>query len=181
MHFPVMLKLTHGGSSSGLDLVEDEEGFVATWNTWALRGDSRGPLAFAEEYIDGPEYCVGVFGHWRLPGVRILPITQIEFEGRFFDKEIKFGDRYRVNCNPELSLEVEAAMREMALAVHRHLHFVGFSRVDFRLHDGRAYALEVNTHPGLGASSIIPNSLSCSDLTMEEAVASLVEWSLSPP
>ncbi|MCG8480079.1 MAG: hypothetical protein MI724_13355 [Spirochaetales bacterium] len=178
---PFMLKLTHGGSSSGLDLIEDEDSFVSTWERWGLDVEDPGVMAFAEEYIDGPEYCVGTFGHWRLPDITILPVAEIEFEGRYFDKNIKFEDRYRVNCGHELAAQHQFHMRRVAIDVHRHLRFVGFSRIDFRIRDDRIYALEVNTHPGLGPSSIIPNSLECSDLTMQEAVSLLVEWSISPP
>ena len=179
--YPVMLKLTHGGSSSGLDLIEDEDTFVSTWEQWGRHVEDASVLAFAEEYIDGPEYCVGTFGHWRLPDITILPIAHIEFEGRYFDKEIKFEDKYQVNCGHELTAQQQLHMRRVAVDVHRHLRFVGFSRIDFRIGGDHIYALEVNTHPGLSASSIIPNSLACSDLTMQEAVSLLVEWSISPP
>ena len=37
IQYPIMLKLTHGGSSSRLDLIENEGDFFRTWQNWARR------------------------------------------------------------------------------------------------------------------------------------------------
>ena len=88
-------------------------------------------MAFVEEYIDGPEYCVGIFGHWRRTDTTILPTARIEFEGKFFDKDIKFRDKYRVNCVPDLSPQIQADMQSVAVAVHRHLEIRRFQPYGF--------------------------------------------------
>lgn len=181
MDYPVMLKSAFGGSSGALELVETESSFVDVWNRWCQRPDLGGYRTFAEEYIDGLEYSLGIFGHWRQEDYVLLPVVGIEFDGPYFDKDTKFTDRYRVNCVHELTQEVQSDMRDATVAVHYAMRFSGFSRMDFRVAANRAYALEVNTHPGLAPASIIPNSLSCSMLTMEEAVSQMVEWSLAPP
>ncbi|MEO8480084.1 MAG: D-alanine--D-alanine ligase, partial [Gemmatimonadota bacterium] len=45
------------------------------------------------------------------------------------------------------------------LAAHRALKVTGYSRVDFRLTpEGRLFCLEVNTLPGMTATSLLPQS-----------------------
>lgn len=179
--YPLMLKLTHGGSSSGLELVNNEEELREVWHRWADRGGEHVGMAYAEEFVDGPEYCIGIFGHWRIPEVHVLPTARIEFDSRYFDKSVKHDNKYRVICDDTVPEELEEGMQLAALAMHRHLRFTGFSRIDFRVRGDRFYALEVNTHPGLSPSSIIINTLACSDLTIEQAVRDLVSWAIDPP
>jgi D-alanine-D-alanine ligase len=56
------------------------------------------------------------------------------------------------------ALLVEQA-QEIALRAHRALKLRGYSRVDFRLTDGdELFCLEVNTLPGMTATSLMPQS-----------------------
>lgn len=180
LSYPLMLKRTHGGSSGGLEILSDEDELRRIWGLWSRVPQQDCCRTYAEEFIDGPEYCVTVFGHWREARLSILPIVEIVFEGRYFDKSIKFTDAYRVRRAEDLDPASAAEMTDAAESVHRGFGFVGFSRLDFRVASGRPYALEVNTHPGLSPASIVTNTLPHSSLTMEEAVGRLVRWCLAP-
>ena len=49
--------------------------------------------------------------------------------------------------------------QELALRAHRALKLRGYSRVDFRLTDeSELFCLEVNTLPGMTATSLMPQS-----------------------
>ena len=50
-------------------------------------------------------------------------------------------------------------VRELALRAHRALKLRDYSRVDFRMDDtGAFWCLEVNTLPGMTATSLLPQS-----------------------
>jgi D-alanine-D-alanine ligase len=59
----------------------------------------------------------------------------------------------------DLPAAVTAECRRLGLAAHRALKLAGYSRVDFRLTgEGSLFCLEVNTLPGMTATSLLPQS-----------------------
>lgn len=159
-------------------MLANADAFPTIWDEWSRVPLSDSCRVYAEEFIDGTEYCVGVFGHFREPRLIVLPVVEIVFEGRYFDKEVKYNDRYVVRLPQDLDPSLSSQMSQTAEMVHRAFGFVGFSRLDFRVDNGEAYALEVNTHPGLSQASIITNTLPFSSLTMRQAAEDLVRWSM---
>ena len=59
----------------------------------------------------------------------------------------------------DLPPEVTTRVQQLALAAHHALKVTGYSRVDFRLTpEGGIFCLEVNTLPGMTATSLLPQS-----------------------
>src|SRR6188508_1374948 len=57
------------------------------------------------------------------------------------------------------SQDVTRECQRLAVLAHEALKLGGYSRVDFRLTpDGQAFCLEVNTLPGMTATSLLPQS-----------------------
>lgn len=60
---------------------------------------------------------------------------------------------------------ITAAAKDAALRAHRALKLDGYSRADFRLDsDGRLWCLEVNSLPGMTATSLLPQSAAASGI-----------------
>ncbi len=175
MTFPLMLKLTHGGSSAGLEFTASPDEMLQTLLQW--RG--RGPV-YAEEFVDGREFCVSVLGYPKYD-LRVFPPVEITFPGPVFDKKAKVNDEYRVHLPADVPESASAEMRTAAERIHREFGFTGLSRVDYRLQGERALALEVNTHPGMSASSIVTNSVAFAELSIRDLVNQLVQEALYPP
>ena len=175
LSFPVMIKLSHGGSSSGLEFTRTADEMAQTLASW----QGRGP-AYVEEFIDGREFCVTVFGR---PETRLVvfPTVEVGFPGPVFDKAAKFANEYSVSLPTELDPSLDEQMQHAALRTHTAMGFSAFSRVDYRIRGAEAFALEVNTHPGLSASSIVTNSLSYAGLSIVDVVDQLVREALDPP
>lgn len=107
--------------------------------------------AFIEPRGEGPELTVGI-----LKG-RALPVIQIEPEEQYFNYNAKYedeGTNYLVN--PSLPESLEENVKEYAVRAFEALECSDFARVDFILHDGTPYALEVNTIPGMTPRSLLP-------------------------
>ncbi len=81
-------------------------------------------------------------------------------KGEVFDYESKYQSGGAKEVFPaDLPPEQTAENRRLSLLVHRALKLTGYSRSDFRLDaEGRFWCLEVNTLPGMTATSLMPQS-----------------------
>jgi D-alanine-D-alanine ligase len=147
---PLVVKPSKVGSTVGLTVVrspDDLEPAVAE----AARYDDQ---VLLEAFVPGPEFTVGVLGDRALAVGEIIPSHEI------FDYECKYTPGMTREIFPaEIPNDLAARMQRLALVAHRALLLADFSRVDFRLgDDGVPYCLEVNTLPGLTATSLLPQS-----------------------
>src|SRR6185437_7718166 len=118
----------------------------------ALRRDHRQPI-LVEEYISGEELTVGIVGNERPRIIGILRVVPLRADERFvYRLEVKrdYVQQVRYECVAAKQLD---AVAEAALKVYRVLGCRDVSRIDFRLHNGTPYFLEVNPLPGLNPES----------------------------
>lgn len=147
---PVVVKPANHGSSIGLSLVEDSQGLPLAIDL-AFKFDEH---IIIQEYIRGRELTVGILDDLALPVIEIIP------QGKFFDFAAKYqsgSTRYIVpaQLESELAIKVQQAARQ----AHNLLGCYGCSRVDFILTpEGQPYILEINTIPGMTATSLLPKA-----------------------
>ncbi len=168
---PVVVKPAKQGSSVGVSRVHtagDWEAAVAE----ALRHDD---CAIAETMVVGRELTVGILGDRTLPVVEIRPV------GGFYDFAHKYtagGSEYF--CPAELSDSVTAAVQEAALAAHRALGCEVYSRVDVLIDgEGKPSVLEVNTIPGMTATSLLPKAAKAEGMEFGPLCERIVELSVA--
>ncbi len=127
----------------------------------------------AEQFIDGPEYTVGILGDQALPSIRM------ETDNEFYDYEAKYlSDDTRYHCPSGLSPKEEAERAELALRAFQSLGCSVWGRVDtMRGADGRFYVLEVNTIPGMTSHSLVPMAAAAAGLEISALVQRIVELS----
>jgi D-alanine-D-alanine ligase len=148
--WPLVVKPSKQGSTVGLTVVKAPGEYEAAVEL-AGRYDDE---VMIERFIPGRELTVGVLEGRALAVGEIIPRHEI------FDYECKY--------TPGMSEEIfpadlpDPAVREcqrLALRAHEALKLGGYSRVDFRLTPaGEALCLEVNTLPGMTATSLLPQS-----------------------
>lgn len=148
--WPVIVKPSKQGSTVGLSLVrkpEDLDEAVAE----AAKYDDE---VMVEAFIPGRELTVGILEDVALAVGEIIPRHEI------FDYECKYTPGMAEELFPaDLPPGLADRSRELALAAHRSIKLGGYSRVDFRLPpDGPPICLEVNTLPGMTATSLLPQS-----------------------
>lgn len=148
--YPVVVKPNDGGSTVGLTIVPDESGLMAAYE---LAGRYARTVLF-EEFIEGRELTVAILGNESLPVVEIRPKSGI------YDYANKYtAGRTEYFCPADLPRTIEEELRELARRAHNALGCTGYSRVDFRLdEDGAPFCLEVNTLPGMTATSLVPKA-----------------------
>jgi len=148
--FPLVIKPTTHGSSIGLSIAEKEK-YINKSVDLAFSFDKR---IVIEEYISGREVTVGILNGKALPVIEIIP------RNKFFDYEAKYQAGFTEYIVPaQLESRIAKKIQDTALSAHRLLGCYGCSRVDLILSkDNTPFVLEVNTIPGLTATSLLPKA-----------------------
>ncbi len=173
---PYVVKPVAEGSSFGVIIVTADRTHPPQE---LLREDwPYGDTVLVEKYVAGREMTCAVMGR---PGEeRALGIIEILPEGQeFYDFDAKYrkgGSRHVLPAQilPDIYQEVQM----LAVKAHRALGCRGVSRADFRYDDrgtGELVCLEVNTQPGMTATSLVPEMAAYSGLSFEDLVSWLVE------
>lgn len=146
---PLFVKPSSEGSSVGVSRVENEAELAAAVES-AFSYDRE---ILIEKYIAGKEVQVGIVGERALGAIEIVP------KNPFYDYESKYKEGMSEHFFPARISEA-AYQRTLAagLAAHRAIGCRGYSRVDFIV-DGQGvpWILEVNTLPGMTATSLLPD------------------------
>ena len=174
--FPLFIKANTGGSSLHMERVSrPDDLFPALTRLFAL-----GSSYLIESAITGAEITCGVLSELRgnqevpvaLPPILIKPST-----GSIFDYTCKYapGGAEEI-CPAPISAELTRKVQEMALTAHRVLGISGYSRADFIVpEDETPVLLEVNTLPGMTATSLLPQEAAAYGLSFEGLIARLIE------
>lgn len=145
---PVVVKPVCGGSTIGTTIVHRREDLEE-----ALRVAAEyEPDILIEQFVDGVDITVGVLNGNPLPVVEMVP------KSGFYDYRSKYTQGATEYIVPaRLSAETTARAQGLAVAAYQALQCAGAARVDFRLDgSGGLSILEVNTIPGLTATSLLP-------------------------
>lgn len=167
--FPCVVKPCSGGSSVGVSIVESKEDFERAMNE-AFTYESE---VLVEEYIKGREFSVGVIGGKALPIIEIIP------KSGFYDYINKYqSGRTEEICPAELDKETTNRMQREAEKAYDALGLEAYGRIDFLLTaDGKMYALEANTLPGMTSASLIPQEAAAVGIGYEELCDKIIEVS----
>jgi D-alanine-D-alanine ligase len=168
---PAFFKPNTGGSSVGMSLVRHEPDLPRALD--AAFGQGREVLA--EPALEGLEVTCAVLGLEALPPILIKPKA-----GVFFDYESKYVlDAAEEICPAPLPGDVLAEVCRAALTAHQVLGLTGYSRSDFILTGDTPVLLEVNTLPGMTATSLLPRAAAAVGLDFPALIARLIELGLA--
>lgn len=160
---PVVVKSPTGGSTLGLSIAHS----AADYAKAVADGLSEDTELLLEEYVAGDEITVAVLDGEALPVVRIVP------ESGFFDFEAKYtAGRTRYEVPAPIAPEIAERAQRAAVAAYRALGNQGLCRADFivRASDGVPVFLEINTLPGMTATSLSPMAAGCVGMTFADLV-----------
>ncbi len=172
---PYVIKPADEGSSVGVFIVREDHAHppqALTSSEWHFADE-----VMVERYIGGRELTCAVMGGRALGVTEILPAEGLAF----YDYDAKYapgGSRHV--CPAEISPNIYELVMTLSLRAHDALGCRGVSRADFRFDDrpegtGELICLEVNTQPGMTATSLVPELASHSGLTFGELVRWIVE------
>lgn len=161
-----VIKPRNDGSSVGVKIVSetDEPPLRSSW--------ANDCQLMAEVYIPGRELTVAV-----LDG-RALCVTDIQVDENFYDFDAKYkrgGSTHILPADiPHETAELACSWAERAFAA---LGCRGVARADFRWDEDNddLYMLEVNTQPGMTATSLVPEQAAYCGIAGEALVNHLLE------
>lgn len=174
--WPVVVKPSREGSTVGVTIVREPETLTAALEE-AGKYDRD---LLLERYIPGKEITVAVLGN---DDPRPLPIIEIVPKKAFYDFEAKYIPGMSEHIIPaRLSPAQTLRAEELALRAYRALGCRGFARVDMIAHpeEEEPYVLEVNTLPGMTATSLVPDAARAAGLDFPALVERLIELALQP-
>jgi len=161
---PIIVKPVSEGSSIGMHLVLHHGDLLEAIDDAAQYQQG----IMLEKFIPGRELTVGILGD------RALPVVEIKPPDMLFDFSAKYSGQSEYRVPAPLDPVVANRVRNAALIAHRALGCRDVSRVDLRMEKDMAepVILEVNTVPGLTATSLLPKAgklvgLSYADLCQE--------------
>ncbi len=158
--WPVVVKPSKQGSTVGLTVVKTAGEFDPAV-ALARQYDDE---VMIEEFVPGRELTVGVLAGRALPVGEIIPRHEI------FDYECKYTPGMSQEIFPaDLPAGIAKECGRLSLLAHEALKLGGYSRVDFRLTPSdELFCLEVNTLPGMTATSLLPQAARASGLDFPE-------------
>ncbi len=192
--YPVVVKPISGGSTIGITIVRAAGDWGEAWAAAVGQVDPERGL-MVEEYIAGRELTVGVLDRAILElssseietirGAQALPIVEIVPKSGFYDYRRKYTAGETEYVAPaRLPAEVAERLARLGLAAYETLGCRDMGRVDFRLSpEGRVACLEVNTVPGMTATSLLPKAAATSGIGFDDLVDRLCRraWSRRGP
>jgi D-alanine-D-alanine ligase len=158
--WPVVVKPSKQGSTVGLSVVKS----AGEYDRAVALARQYDDEVMIERFVPGRELTVGVLEGAALAVGEIIPRHEI------FDYECKYTPGMSQEIFPaDLPAKVTAECQRLSLLAHEALKLGGYSRVDFRLTAaGELFCLEVNTLPGMTATSLLPQAAQAVGITFPE-------------
>lgn len=171
--WPLFVKPNNNGSSVAVTkVVRWEDLYEALDKVWDVDDE-----ALVEEYVDGSEYSASIMkqGDYLIR----FPITEIRPSKEFFDYEAKYLGASEEITPARLSAELTKDCLDLSEKIFRNLHCEGVCRFDFILRNETFYFLEVNTIPGMGPTSMLPQQVRAKGWTITEFIDKLIASKLT--
>lgn len=160
---PVVVKSSAQGSSIGVTIVEEENQLLpAIDQAFEYSND-----LLVEQFIDGREVTVAVWGDSQpqaLPMIEIVPHS-----GRYDyrSKYTKGATDYIIPAR--LDERTASQVQQAAVSAFTVLGCRGIARVDIMIdRSNNPYVLEVNTIPGMTATSLVPKSAAAAGISFAD-------------
>src|SRR5690554_751253 len=166
---PVFVKPNLGGSSFATTKVKE---------TLELEGAINEAFVEASEviiecFIAGTEVTCGCFETEK--GLVALPLTEVVSENEFFDYDAKYNGQVEEITPARIPDAIAQAIQEETKNIYRLVGAKGIIRADYIIQDSTPVLLEVNTTPGMTATSFIPQQVAAAGLSMSEVLSDIIE------
>ncbi|MFQ6604212.1 MAG: D-alanine--D-alanine ligase [Fidelibacterota bacterium] len=162
---PLVVKPVDQGSTVGLSIVHQVTELETAWTN--ARPYSR--RIMMEKFIPGREITVAVIDGNPYPVVEIIPSHEL------YDYECKYSQGLsNYTCPADLEPTLTQQIQEAAEAIYGALGCRHYGRVDFRLDGEEYWFLEMNTLPGMTATSLVPKAVKAAGMSFHQLIDTLL-------
>ena len=167
---PCFIKTNVGGSSFGVTKVKTLEEVEPAIEKAFAEGDE----VICEAFMKGVEITCGVY-KTKNKAVA-FPITEVVTSNEFFDYDAKYNGQVDEITPARIPDEVRNKVQALTLKIYDILGCKGIIRVDYILTENWTInLLEVNTTPGMTATSFIPQQIRAAGLDIKEVLSDIIE------
>lgn len=170
---PLFVKPNAGGSSFGVTKVKQaadlEKAIRLAWEESAE--------ALVEEFVEGTEFTCGLV---RIQEEMIVfPVTEVLPKNEFFDFEAKYTPGATDEITPaRLPENLFRECQQLSAKIYDWCGCSGIVRIDYILSGNEFWFLEVNTTPGMTATSFIPQQIRAMGKSLREIITAIVDEGL---
>ena len=167
---PVFVKPNDGGSSFGVTKVKNESDIQPAIE----KAFKEGKEVVIESFISGTEVTCGCYKTDKV--TRLLPIAEVISENEFFDFDAKYNGQVKEITPARISQELTEKVQSETSRIYDILGAKGLIRVDYIIpEDGEPVLLEINTTPGMTATSFIPQQVRAAGLDIKDVMTEIIE------
>lgn len=170
---PLFVKPSAGGSSFGISKVKESTELCEAIN----KALDESPEVIIEQFIDGAEFTCGVV---RIGGRKLVfPVTEVIPKNEFFDYEAKYTPGMADEITPaRISEELTLKIQQQTAQIYDLCNCKGIVRIDYILSGDTFNFLEVNTVPGMTATSFIPQQIQAMGLNLSDLLTDIINEGL---
>jgi D-alanine-D-alanine ligase len=132
------------------------------------------PEIMDEGFLEGTEITQGIY---KTKGKTVLfPITEVVTSNEFFDYDAKYNGQVQEITPARISADIAERVGKITSHIYDILRCNGIIRIDYIVSkEGKISMLEVNTTPGMTATSFIPQQVRAAGLEMKDVLSDIVE------
>ena len=167
---PCFIKPNLGGSSFGVSKVKTKEEIQPAIEKAFEEADE----VMIEAFMQGTEVTCGCYKTKKHEVV--FPITEVVSKNEFFDYDAKYNGESDEITPARIPDDVTERIQLLTSAVYDILGCNGIIRVDYIITEGnKINLLEVNTTPGMTATSFIPQQVQAAGMNMKDVMTDIIE------
>jgi len=171
---PCFVKPAADGSSFGVSKVKNADQLAPALRVAFMQSDE----VMIEGFLEGTEISQGVYKTKNKSVV--LPATEVVTSNEFFDYDAKYNGQVQEITPARLNPETAAKVAEETNRIYDILHANGIIRIDYIISKDKegndvVNMLEINTTPGMTATSFIPQQVRAAGLDIKDVLSDIVE------
>ena len=171
---PCFVKPAADGSSFGVSKVKNADQLAPALRVAFMESNE----VMIEGFMDGMEISQGVYK--TKEKAVVFPATEVVTSNEFFDYNAKYNGQMQEITPARMSPETAARVAAETSRIYDILHANGIIRIDYIISkdkDGEDVVnmLEINTTPGMTATSFIPQQVRAAGLDIKEVLSEIVE------
>lgn len=173
LRLPMFVKPNAGGSSYATTKVKTADQLQQAIQD--AMNEATGEVII-ESFMQGTEITCGCYTSRN--GLQALPITEVCPKTEFFDVDAKYNGAVEEITPARISPELTAQVQETTKRIYQYVGAKGIIRVDYIIIDGVPHLLEVNTTPGMTATSFIPQEVRAAGLDISDVMDDVINASM---
>ena len=171
---PCFVKPAADGSSFGVSKVKNADQLAPALRVAFMESDE----VMIESYMKGTEISIGCY-KTKDKSV-VFPATEVVTTNEFFDYDAKYNGQVQEITPARLAPATAKRVAEETSRIYDILHCNGIIRIDYIITkdaegNDKINMLEINTTPGMTATSFIPQQVRAAGLDIKDVLTDIVE------